>query len=153
MEKWNTLISSLRGYDVAVSETAYKLTITDCTNGSEMVVFDESYQQSEDPSDIFTNIIVSFSTQHRHFEDMDDAAEYAQRLLNDEVLPLEFYRDSQRRFGGDIERNELPLLSQAWLAQRFMVPQEQLATYQFEIHSWSGRYDMPKTPVASLRKQ
>ena len=44
MEKWNALISSLKGYDVAVSETSDKLTITDRANGSEMVVFDESYQ-------------------------------------------------------------------------------------------------------------
>ena len=153
MEKWNTLIASLRGYDVAISETEDEVVITDRANGSEMVVLDESYQQSEDPSDIFTNIVVSFSTQHRHFEDMEDAAEYARQLLNDEVLPLEFYRDGQPGFGGDIERDELPLLSQAWLAERFMVPAEQLAAYQFEIHSWSGRYDIPKTPVTSLQKQ
>ena len=152
MEKWNTLIASLRGYDVAVSETEDALTVTDRANSSEMVVFDESYQQSEDPSDIFTNIVVSFSTQHRHFEDVEDAAEYALQLLNDEVLPLEFYRDGQPGFGGDIERDELPLLSQAWLAERFMVPAEQLAAYQFEIHSWSGKYDVAKTPVKELKR-
>ena len=151
MEKWNTLIASLRGYDVAVSETEDELTVTDRANGSEMVVFDESYQQSEDPSDIFTNIVVSFSTQHRHFEDMEDAAEYVLQILSDEVLPLEFYQDGQPGFGGDIERDELPLLSQAWLAERFMVPAEQLAAYQFEIHSWSGNYDVAKTPVKELK--
>ena len=152
MEKWNTLIASLRGYDVAVSETEDELTVTDRANGSEMVVFDESYQQSEDPSDIFTNIVVSFSTQHRHFEDMEDAAEYVLQILSDEVLPLEFYQDGQPGFGGDIERDALPLLSQAWLAERFMVPAEQLAAYQFEIHSWSGKYDVAKTPVKELKR-
>ena len=150
MEKWNTLIAFLRGYDVAVSETEDRLTVTDRANGSEMVVFDESYQQSEDPSDIFTNIVVSFSTQHRHFEDVEDAAEYVLQILSDEVLPLEFYRDGKNRFGGDIERDALPLLSQAWLAGRFMVPAEQLAAYQFEIHSWSGKYDVPRTDVSRL---
>lgn len=150
MEKWNMLIASLRGYDVAVSETEDEVVITDRANGSEMVVLDESYQQSEDPSDLFTNIVVYFSTQHRHFEDMEDAAEYALQLLNDEVLPLEFYRDGQPGFGGDIERSELPLLSRAWLAERFMVPAEQLAAYQFEIHSWSGKYDVPRTDVSRL---
>ena len=153
MEKWNSLIASLRGYDVAISETEDELTVTDRANGSEMVVFDESYQQSEDPSDIFTNIVVSFSTQHRHFEDMEDAAEYALQLLNDEVLPLEFYRDGQSGFGGDIERADLPRLTQAWLAERFWLSPEELAPYEYEIHSWSGRYDIPKTPVTSLQKQ
>ncbi len=149
-EKWNTLIASLRGYEVDMSETEYKLTVTDRANGSEMVVFNESDRHAEDPSDFFTNIVVSFSTQHRHFEDVEDAAEYARQLLNDEVLPLEFYRDGQPGFGGDIERDALPLLSQAWLAGRFMVPQEQLAAYQFEIHSWSGKYDVPRTDVSRL---
>ena len=60
MEKWNTLIASRHGYGVAISETEDEVVITDRANGSEMVVFDESYQQSEDPSDIFTNIVVSF---------------------------------------------------------------------------------------------
>ena len=150
MDKWNTLTAFLRGYDVTVTETEDEVVITDRANGSEMVVLDESYQQSEDPSDLFTNIVVYFSTQHRHFEDMEDAAEYVLQILNDEVLPLELYRDGQPGLGGDIERDELPLLSQAWLAERFMVPPEQLAAYQFEIHSWSGKYDVPRTDVSRL---
>ena len=153
MKKWNTLLASLRGYDVAVTKTEDEVVITDRANGSEMVVFDESYQQSEDPSDIFTNIVVSFSTQHRHFEDMEGAAESALQLLNDEVLPLEFYRDGQSGFGGDIERADLPRLTQAMLAERFWLSPETLAHYEYEIHSWSGRYDIPKTPVTSLQKQ
>ena len=153
MKKWNTLLASLRGYDVAVTKTEDEVVITDRANGSEMVVFDESYQQSEDPSDIFTNIVVSFSTQHRHLEDMAGAAEYAVQLLNDEVLPLEFYRDGQSGFGGDIERADLPRLTQAMLAERFWLSPEELAHYEYEIHSWSGRYDIPKTPVTSLQKQ
>lgn len=153
MKKWNTLLASLRGYDVAVTKTEDEVVITDRANGSEMVVFDESYQQSEDPSDVFTNIVVSFSTQHRHFEDMEGAAEYALQFLNDEVLPLEFYRDGQSGFGGDIERADLPRLTQAMLAERFWLSPETLAHYEYEIHSWSGRYDIPKTPVTSLQKQ
>ena len=152
MEKWNALISSLKGYDVVVSETSDKLTITDRANGSEMVVLDESYQQSEDPSDLFTNIVVYFSTQHRHFEDMEDAAEYALQLLNDEVLPLEFYRDGQSGFGGDIERADLPRLTQTMLAERFWLSPEELVHYEYEIHSWSGKYDVAKTPVKELKR-
>ena len=149
-EKWNALIASLRGYDIDVSETEAQLTLTDRAIGSEMVVFDESDRHAGDPLDFFTNIVVSFSTQHRHFEDVEDAAEYVLQILSDEVLPLEFYRDGKNRFGGDIERDELPLLSQAWLAERFMVPAEQLAAYQFEIHSWSGKYDVPRKDVSRL---
>ena len=153
MEKWNTLIASLHGYGVAISETEDEVVITDRANGSEMVVLDESYQQSEDPSDLFTNIVVYFSTQHRHFEDMEDAAEYVLQILGDEVLPLELYRDGQPGLGGDIERADLPRLTQAMLAERFWLSPEELAHYEYEIHSWSGRYDIPKTPVTSLQKQ
>ena len=152
MEKWNTLTASLRGYDVAVSETEDVLTVTDRANGNVIHVYDESAPAGEAPSERYKEYIVEFATQHRHFEDMEDAAEYARQLLNDEVLPLEFYRDGQPGFGGDIERDELPLLSQAWLAERFMVPAEQLAAYQFEIHSWSGKYDVAKTPVKELKR-
>ena len=153
MEKWNALISSLKGYDVAVSETSDKLTITDRANGSEMVVLDESYQQSEDPSDLFTNIVVYFSTQHRHFEDMEDAAEYALQLLNDEVLPLELYRDGQPGLGGDIEQADLPRLTQAMLSERFWLSPEALAHYEYEIHSWSGKNDVLRTGFAGLKKE
>ena len=152
MEKWNTLIASLRGYNVAVTQTEDEVVITDRANGSEMVVLDESYQQSEDPSDLFTNIVVYFSTQHRHFEDMEDAAEYALQLLNDEVLPLELYRDGQPGLGGDIERADLPRLTKTMLAERFWLSPEELAHYEYEIHSWSGKYDVAKTPVKELKR-
>ena len=151
MKKWNTLLASLRGYDVAVTETEDEVVITDRANGSEMVVLDESYQQSEDPSDLFTNIVVYFSTQHRHFEDMEDAAEYVLQILGDEVLPLELYRDGQPGLGGDIERADLPRLTQAMLAERFWLSPEELAPYEYEIHSWSGKCDVAKTPVKELK--
>ena len=150
MEKWNMLIASLRGYDVAVSETAYKLTVASRANGSEIHVFDESAPAGEDLSERCEEYIVSFATQHCHLDDMEDVIDYVRQIIQDEVLPLEFYRDGERRFGGDIERSELPLLSQAVLSQRFMVPAEQLAAYQFEIHSWSGKYDVPRTDVSRL---
>ena len=153
MKKWNTLLASLRGYDVAVTKTEDEVVITDRANGSEMVVLDESYQQSEDPSNLFTNIVVYFSTQHRHYEDVEDAAEYVLQILGDEVLPLELYQDGQPGLGGDIERADLPRLTQAMLAERFWLSPEELAHYEYEIHSWSARYDIPKTPVTSLQKQ
>ncbi len=150
MEKWNTLIASLRGYDVAVSETEDELTVASRANGSEIHVFDESAPAGEDLSERCEEYIISFSTQHCHLDDMEDVIDYVQRIIEDETLPLEFYLDGKRRFGGDILRAQLPLLSQAWLAGRFMVPQEQLAAYQFEIHSWSGKYDVPRTDVSRL---
>lgn len=150
MEKWNTLIASLRGYEVDMSETEYKLTVTSRANGSEIHIYDESAPAGEDPSERCEEYIISFSTQHCHLDDMEDVIDYVQRIIEDEILPLEFYRDGERRFGGDIERSELPLLSQAVLSQRFMVPRERLVHFQFEIHSWSGKYDVPRTDVSHL---
>ena len=81
---------------------------------------------------------------------MEDAIDYVRILMEDETLPLEFYLDGKRRLGGDIRRTELPLLSRSMLAERFMLPPEQIAAYQFEIYSWSGKYAAPRAEVSRL---
>lgn len=148
MEKWNDLFAAV-GADAAVTATEKEAAIANPANGNVIHVYDESAPAGEAPSRC-GGYIVEFATQHRHFEDMEDAIDYVRELLEDETLPLEFYLDGKRRFGGDIRRAELPLLSQAMLAERFMVPPEQIAAYQFEIYSWSGKYDAPRAEVSRL---
>ena len=152
MKKWNTVFAFLRGYDVDVSGTEDEMTIANPANGNVIRVIDESAPAGEAPSERYEEYIVEFATQHRHFVDREDAIDYVRELMEDETLPLEFFLDGKRRFGGDIPRAEMPLLSQSRLAERFLLPPEQIAAYQFEIYSWSEKYDAPRTPVASLPK-
>ena len=150
MKEWNTVIAFLQGYDVKVSETEDEMTIANPANGNVIRVIDESAPAGEAPSERYEEYIVEFATQHRHFDDREDAIDYVRELMEDETLPLEFFLDGKRRFGGDIPRAELPLLSQTRLAERFMVPPEQIAAYQFEIYSWSGKYDALRADVSRL---
>ncbi len=148
MDKWNDLSAAV-GADAVVTATETEAAIANPANGNVIRVIDESAPAGEAPSRC-GEYIVEFATQHRHFDDWEDAIDYVRELLEDETLPLEFYLDGKRRLGGDILRAQLALLSQDMLAERFMVPAEQLAAYQFEIHSWSGKYDVPRTDVSRL---
>ena len=148
MEKWNDLFAAV-GADATVTATEKEAAIANPANGNVIHVIDESAPAEEAPSE-HSEYVVEFATQHRHFEDMEDAIDYVRELMEDETLPLEFYLDGKRRFGGDIRRAELPLLSRSMLAERFMVPPEQIAAYRFEIYSWSGKYDEPRADVSRL---
>ena len=149
MDKWNDLFAAVGAYNATVTATEKEAAIVNSANGNVIHVIDESAPAGEAPSRC-GEYIVEFATQHRHFEDMEDAIDYVRELMDDETLPLEFYLDGKRRFGGDILRAQLPLLSQAMLAERFMVPPEQIAAYQFEIYSWSGKYAAPRAEVSRL---
>ena len=150
MEKWNDLIAAVGAYNATVTATENEAAIVNPANGNVIRVIDESVPAGESPSERYEEYVVEFATQHRHFDDIEDAIDYVRELMEDETLPLEFFLDGKRRFGGDIPRAELPLLSQTRLAERFMVPPEQIAAYQFEIYSWSGKYDAPRTDVSRL---
>ena len=106
---------------------------------------DRSYQF------LYTEYIVCFSTQHLHLEDPDDAEDYIRTILTDKVLPLEFYRNGERRFGGELKKEELALLSVDFLAKKYNVTANDLQQYEYEIHSWSGKYDSGRKCVADLK--
>ena len=90
----------------------------------------------------YVEYTVSFSTQHCHFSDADDAKDYVTDIMKDEILPVEFYdKSGKRRFGGDIKREELPELSPESLGRIFGYGEEYMYQFVYEIHSWSGKYD------------
>ena len=150
MEKWNDLFAAVGAYGATVTATEKEAAIANPANGNVIHVYDEIAPAGEAPAERYEEYVVEFATQHRHFDDLEDAIDYVRELMDDETLPLEFYLDGKRRFGGDIRRAELPLLSQAMLAERFLFPPEQIAAYQFEIYSWSGKYDAPRAEVSRL---
>jgi len=145
---FDTIIRAVKPYDAETTADDNTLTITNRQNGRQIQVFRETYG-SQDGTDRFTEYIVEFSTQHRHFED-DDAEEitdYILSVMQDKILPLEFYRNGQRRFGGELDRRKNPTADLSkWLA-RIGYEIEQYADYEYEITSWSGRFDSGRQKV------
>ena len=54
--------------------------------------------------------------QHRHFKELDNVKQYIMQLLQDEVLPIEFFLLGKRRFGGEIKKTDYDGLTKDFLA-------------------------------------
>lgn len=141
MEQWEFLRALQRafGFELTLRENGASLTNPD--TGAQIRIDDDSVRPDDPAKAGWNDYIVSFSTQHRHFEDLSDAEDYLRLLLRDEVLPIEFYRDGVPRFGGDLTRAEFEGLTAALPAELFGLPAAQLARFEYEVHSWSGRLD------------
>ena len=111
--------------------------------GGQIEIFEESYSADSRKTETFTEYIVCFATQHRHLEDPEDVEDYVRELLEDEILPIEFYCRGERSWGSEIRREELDGLDARRLSALFGCPAEELSRFAYEIHSWSGRYDVP----------
>ena len=91
---------------------------------------------------ITEDLFVLFATQHRHYEEFEDALDYAEQLMRDEILAIEYYAGSEPRFGGDIERSELEDPSSAPAGSFFSLSPRAHPGLDYEINSWSGQYDL-----------
>jgi hypothetical protein len=60
---------------------------------------------------------VGFSFQHRHLATVDEVVAYAGDIMNGNVFAIEFFKDGYRRFGGDLDAQEVRELSYDRLAQ------------------------------------
>lgn len=148
MSLFDTIINTIKPFDADTAVRENELTITNRQNGKTISVFAETYY-SEDKTEHFSETIVEFSTQHRHFEDDDaeEATDYILAVMQDKILPLEFYRNGQRRFGGELDRSENPNADLSkWLA-RIGYDIAQYTDFEYEITSWSGRYDTGRQKV------
>ena len=148
MEKRSFLLDLREEFEFDLTEDGDRAVITNRDNGKYIEVIEDRYYAGESRTETYTEYTVCFATQHRHYDDAEDAADYIRQLLTDEVLPLEFYLDGKNRFGCDIEREKLDGLSPEVLADVVGYPVDGLSQFNFEIHSWSGRYDVTKTRVA-----
>ena len=151
MKLFETIIHAMTDYDVSVEVKEHELTIVNQENGNKLHVY-EDMGYSQDMTICYVEYIVEFSTQHHHFDadDEDDILEYILAILNDKVLPLEFYMNGKRRFGGEIEAEGLDKLSVPFLAQQYGYASDYLLAFEYEIHSWSGKYDTGLRRVADL---
>ena len=152
MSKWDPLHELAQKHRLALTVDDAKAILTDPKTGEHIEVLEEKYYPKRDSitgteDEAFVEYIVYFSTQHRHFEDLDDALEYVEAIIADEVLPSEFYLNGEDCFGGEITRADFEGLSAEFLAAHYGYTVEHLSQFEYEIHSWSGRYNTERRRV------
>ena len=150
MDNFDFLNALQADFDFDLTTEENEAVLTNRDTGGRIEILLESYVSSDLPEDRFSRYTVSFSTQHCHFEEAEDAADYIRRILTDDALPIEFYRQGQRRFGGDLARTELAGLTKAFLAGWIGYSPEYMSQFEYEIHSWSGTLDTGRRKVEEL---
>lgn len=152
MNNWDSLYELADKHRLALTVDNAKAILTDPKTGEHIEVLEEKYYPKRDSitgteDEAFVEYIVYFSTQHAHFEDLDDALEYVAAIIADEVLPIEFYLNGKRSFGGEIAKSDFKVLSAEFLASYYGYTVEHLLQFEYEIHSWSGRYNTERRRV------
>ena len=145
MSLFDSISNVVKPYDANVTIHENELTVTNRQNGKTITVFAETYYD-KDGAVRLSEYIVEFSTQHRHFEEdeEEEIIDYILSIMRDEVLPIEFFCNDQRRFGGELDRKKNPCVDPAkWLAD-ISYDAAQHAAFTYEINSWSGRFDTGK---------
>ena len=145
MPLFDTITDAENPYDANVTIHENELTVTNRQNGKTITVFAETYYD-KDGAVRLSEYIIEFSTQHRHFEEdeEEEIIDYILSIMRDEVLPIEFFCNDQRRFGGELDRKKNPCVDPAkWLAD-ISYDAAQHAAFTYEINSWSGRFDTGK---------
>ena len=99
-----------------------------------------------------TPFMVEFSFQHRHIEDENGVIEYINDIVNEKVFSIEFFKDGERRFGGDITAQELKDLSYEELEQTigyYGSTKLKDCVNVFKVRGWSGNDNFDATFVVS----
>ena len=97
-----------------------------------------------------TPFIVEFSFQHRHIEDETGVIEYITDIINENIFPIEFFKNGEKRFGGDITSQELEDLSYENLKQKtgyYGSTKLIDCADAFKIRGWSGKNNFDATLV------
>lgn len=102
MTIFDKIINAASIFDVSVNVNNNELTIVNLNNGNNLLVHFDEYV-SEQMTDCFIRYTVYFSTQHADFdvdyENEDKVTkwlvEYIISILNDEILPLEIYKNEK----------------------------------------------------------
>lgn len=152
MNKWDSLHELAEKHRLILTTDNAKAILADPKTGEHIEVLEEKYYPKRDSitgteDEAFVEYIVYFSTQHAHFEDLDDALEYVAAIIADEVLPIEFYLNGKRSFGGEIAKSDFEVLSAELLSSEFGYFAKDLSLFEYEIHSWSGRYNTERRRV------
>ena len=145
MPLFDTISNAVKPYDASVIIRENELTVTNRQNGKTITIFADTFYDKEGSAQ-FSEYIVEFSTQHSHFEDdeEEEIIDYILAIMRDEVLPIKFFCNGQRRFGGELDRKKNTDANPTnWLSDNGIDP-AQYAAFAYEINSWSGRFDSGK---------
>jgi hypothetical protein len=96
-------------YDVQFSEDKFFEILNPCGN--------ENIRLEYVSDDEWTPYILCFSFQHWHMNDEEDIIEHINDIINGNLFSIEFFAKGNRRFGGDIDAQELQDLSYEALEQ------------------------------------
>ncbi len=94
------------GFELQFADDYSKAMIVNPDYDENITVYDDEFQ--------FT---VCFSFQHCHFEDEDCIIEWIRKIIYGNTLAIEFFNHEQRRFGGEIDAEELQDLTYEKLEQ------------------------------------
>lgn len=151
MDKWDFLKEIADSYGLEMTVKEDEAVLSESESGEKIEIYeDKSY--SRDTKEEYLQYIVCFSTQHCHFDDLSETEEYIRMILTDEVLPIEFYLDGKRQFGGELTRDQYKGLNNELLAKLFGYTAEYISGFDYEIHSWSGKYNIRKEKSGSVPK-
>lgn len=92
MSFFDMIRNAVKSYGASVIIRENELTVTNCQNGKTITVFADTFYDKDGAAQ-FSEYIVEFATQHRHFEDdeEEEIIDYIQSIMRDEVLPIEFF--------------------------------------------------------------
>ena len=68
-------------------------------------------------NDVHEPYMVCFSFQHRHLATADEVIAYVSDIIGGNVFAIEFFKDGRKRFGGDLDAQEVRELSYDMLAR------------------------------------
>lgn len=152
MDKWSFLYELQRSFDFDLILKQDEAILKNRSTGACIEIFEETFP-SRKSGETYSEYIVCFSTQHQHFEELEDVEDYTLKILRDDVLPIEFFCQGKRCFGSEITKAEYPNLDLDFLADFFGYPPEDLSRFDCEIHSWSGQYDTGLQSLDAIRAQ
>ena len=128
------LINHFSSHEIIYSESKDSVEIIN-SFGQDNIVVDYDVA---DP----TPFMVEFSFQHRHIEDETGVIEYITDIINENIFPIEFFKNGERRFGGDVTAQELKDLSYEELEQTtgyYGSTKLKDCVNAFKVRGWSGK--------------
>ena len=140
-------------YELEVHYTDHTIVLSDPQRDAYIEISRDEYYTDSKKEKTFSEYTVQFSTQHRHFNSLEEAEEYIRLILSDEVLPIEFFDDNRARFGGEIRKDDFDTLTPESLAKWSGYTADYLLPLEFEVHSWSGKYDIKRMKFSELYKE
>lgn len=106
--KLDFLLKYREQYKVVFSENMESAAIYSTNSNSYIYIEYDVY-------DCFSEYTLSFSYQHIHTESVEDAIEWIDNIISENIYAIEFFQNNKKRFGGQISRNELSKLTYEYL--------------------------------------